>query len=117
VIQVITIADTLFKRYQRGTDFIQRYIFPGGMLPSPSSFEQHARQAGLKVVQDRAFGLDYARTLNLWHQSFNAQEKAVRALGFDESFLRLWRFYLAYCEAGFRAGSTDVHQYTLEHLG
>jgi cyclopropane-fatty-acyl-phospholipid synthase len=113
VVQVITIADALFKRYVRGTDFIQRYIFPGGMLPSPGVFREDAERAGLRVLEDCAFGLDYARTLALWEERFNAREEAVRAQGFDDTFLRLWRFYLAYCQAGFRAGSTDVHQFTL----
>ncbi len=113
VIQVITIDDKLFKRYVRGTDFIQRYVFPGGMLPSPSVFRQHAEAAGLRVEEDLAFGLDYARTLKIWHEVFLQKLDEVRAQGFDEQFTRLWRFYLAYCEAGFRAGSTDVHQYTL----
>ena len=113
VIQVITIDDKLFKRYVRGTDFIQRYVFPGGMLPAPSVFHQHADVAGLRVEEDLAFGLDYARTLAIWHEAFLQKLDAVRAQGFDEQFIRLWRFYLAYCEAGFRAGSTDVHQYTL----
>ena len=113
VIQVITIDDKLFKRYVRGTDFIQRYVFPGGMLPAPGVFRQHADVAGLRVEEDLAFGLDYARTLAIWHEAFLQKLDAVRAQGFDEEFIRLWRFYLAYCEAGFRAGSTDVHQYTL----
>lgn len=115
VIQVITIDDALFARYVRGTDFIQRYVFPGGMLPSPSVFREQARRAGLRVEEDLAFGLDYADTLAIWHQRFNAVLDTVRAQGFDETFIRLWQFYLAYCEAGFRAGSTDVHQYTLGH--
>jgi len=113
VVQVITIDDNLFKRYVRGTDFIQRYVFPGGMLPSPSVFRAQSAAAGLTVLEDIAFGLDYARTLALWHEAFDRQAEAVRAQGFDEQFIRLWKFYLAYCEAGFRAGSTDVHQYTL----
>ena len=114
VIQVITIDDALFKRYVKGTDFIQRYVFPGGMLPSPGVFRRLAREAGLRVEEDLAFGLDYARTLARWHETFMQQLDAVRAQGFDDQFIRLWRFYLAYCEAGFRAGSTDVHQYSLE---
>jgi cyclopropane-fatty-acyl-phospholipid synthase len=111
VIQAITIADRLFARYRRGTDFIQRYIFPGGMLPSPSSVAKHAQAAGLKQQGDFAFGRDYARTLAHWHQAFNAREPEVRAQGFPERFLRMWRFYLAYCEAGFTTGDIDVHHY------
>lgn len=108
VVQTITIDDTRFDRYRSGTDFIQQYIFPGGMLPSPSRFVFESERAGLSVAQRLMFGVDYARTLAEWHERFNARETEVRALGFDDRFLRLWRFYLAYCEAGFRAGSIDV---------
>ncbi|WP_334187010.1 cyclopropane-fatty-acyl-phospholipid synthase family protein [Noviherbaspirillum sp.] len=113
-IQTIVIADELFDRYRKGTDFIQQYIFPGGMLPSPSVFRKHAERHGLKVVNDLAFGLDYALTLAKWRDAFNAQLPRVKAQGFDDRFLRTWEFYLAYCEAGFRAGSIDVMQFTLE---
>ena len=113
-IQTITIADELFERYRRGTDFIQQYIFPGGMLPSPSVFRAHAERHGLSVVNELAFGLDYARTLALWDQSFRRQEAYVMAQGFDENFIRTWQFYLSYCEAGFRAGSIDLFQFTLQ---
>jgi cyclopropane-fatty-acyl-phospholipid synthase len=113
-IQTIVIADALFDRYRVGTDFIQQYIFPGGMLPSPSVFRAHAERAGLRLVADLSFGRDYARTLATWRASFMSQLAAVRALGFDEPFVRLWEFYLAYCEAAFAEGNTDVVQYTLE---
>jgi len=115
VVQVITIADELFERYRKGTDFIQQYVFPGGMLPSPSAFEAQVRRAGLRVAGRFAFGADYARTLALWRERFVARIDEVRALGFDRRFERLWEFYLAYCEAAFRHGNTDVVQYTLEH--
>lgn len=115
-IQTITIADDLFARYRKGTDFIQQYIFPGGMLPSPGVFKQRAEQHGLRVVNEFAFGLDYARTLDEWRRAFNEQLLNVRAQGFDDRFLRTWEFYLAYCEAGFRAGSIDVMQFTLEKI-
>ncbi len=114
LIQVITIDDNLFKQYRRGTDFIQRHVFPGGMLPSPSVFCEQAGRAGLKVTDDLAFGLHYARTLGLWHEAFCERLLEVKSQGFDDRFIRLWRFYLAYCEAGFRAGSIDVHQFTLQ---
>ena len=114
-IQAITIADELFANYRRGTDFIQRHVFPGGMLPSPQQVQRQAARAGLAVVDDRAFGLDYARTLVRWREAFESKLEQVRAQGFDETFIRLWRFYLCYCEAGFRAGSTDVHHYVLAH--
>jgi len=115
VIQTITIADELFERYRRGTDFIQQYVFPGGMLPSPSAFESHARRAGLRVAKRFAFGQDYARTLARWRERFVERIDEVRALGFDLRFERLWEFYLAYCEAAFRHRNTDVFQFTLEH--
>jgi cyclopropane-fatty-acyl-phospholipid synthase len=117
VVQAITIDDALFARYRRGTDFIQRHIFPGGMLPSPGAVAQQAQRAGLEVVGDFAFGRDYARTLAHWHRSFEAQSAAVRAQGFPERFLRMWRFYLSYCEAGFETGDIDVHHYVFAHAG
>lgn len=113
-IQTITIADDLFERYRKGTDFIQQYIFPGGMLPSPSIFRAHAQRHGLSVVNELAFGLDYARTLRLWDHAFEEALPAVQAQGFDERFIRTWKFYLAYCEAGFRASSIDLFQFTLQ---
>lgn len=111
VIQAITIADKLFGRYRRGTDFIQRYIFPGGMLPSPAAVARQAERAGLRACGDFAFGRDYAHTLAHWLKRFDARESEVRAQGFSERFLRMWRFYLGYCEAGFSAGDIDVHHY------
>lgn len=113
VIQAITIAHPLFGRYRRGTDFIQRYIFPGGMLASPEVFTAQAAGQGLRLIGDLAFGADYARTLRLWHERFVSCREALLSLGFDERFIRMWRFYLAYCEAGFAAGTTDVHQFEL----
>ncbi len=112
-IQTITIADGLFDRYIRSTDFIQQYIFPGGCLPSPSAFRAQARAAGLEVVDEFTFGQDYAQTLAHWRQRFIASEAEVRALGFDDRFIRIWTFYLAYCEAAFTEGNTDVVQFTL----
>ena len=113
-IQTIEIADGLFDRYRRGSDFIQQYIFPGGMLPCPSAFRREAARAGLRIVNALSFGAHYAKTLATWRARFLAQRDAVRALGFDERFVRIWHFYLAYCEAAFVEGSTDVTQYTLE---
>lgn len=112
-IQSITIRDDLFERYTKSTDFIQRYIFPGGLLPSVEAFEREARAAGLVVEERAAFGGDYAETLRRWRQRFLAEQASVLALGFDTRFLRLWDFYLAYCEAAFDAGNTDVVQFTL----
>lgn len=112
-IQSIVIADAYFDRYVRGTDFIQQYIFPGGCLPSPSAFRQQAQQAGLRVIDEFAFGQDYAHTLRVWRERFMQVKPQVLALGFDERFVRIWQFYLAYCEAAFMQANTDVVQYTL----
>jgi len=112
-IQSIVIDDTLFDRYIRSTDFIQQYIFPGGCLPCPREFRRAAEAAGLRVVDEFAFGQDYAETLKRWRESFVAAHAQVLQLGFDERFLRTWEFYLAYCEAAFAQGSTDLVQYTL----
>lgn len=113
LIQTIVIDEALFEHYRRGTDFIQQYIFPGGMLPSPSAFRACARRAGFRVESEFAFGADYAETLRRWRRRYNAAAPGLRALGFDERFERLWNFYLSYCEAGFRAGSIDVVQWEL----
>lgn len=112
-IQTITIRDDLFERYVRSTDFIQQYIFPGGLLPSPAAFREAAARAGLEVIEAHAFGADYAETLRRWRVRFLARDSAVRALGFDTRFQRIWEFYLAYCEAAFATGNTDVVQFTL----
>jgi cyclopropane-fatty-acyl-phospholipid synthase len=112
-VQSITIRDDLFERYVRGTDFIQQHVFPGGLLPSPSAFRAAAQAQGLELVNELDFGPDYARTLRHWRQDFHRRDAAVRALGYDERFMRLWDFYLAYCEAAFDAGNTSVMQFTL----
>jgi len=112
-IQTITLREDLFARYLRSTDFIQQYIFPGGLLPSIPAFEQEACRAGLVVERRMAFGRDYAETLRRWRQAFDHNLDAVRAQGFDERFVRIWTFYLAYCEAAFDTGNTDVVQFTL----
>nr|WP_315228176.1 cyclopropane-fatty-acyl-phospholipid synthase family protein [uncultured Limnohabitans sp.] len=112
-IQSIVIDDSLFDRYVTSTDFIQQYIFPGGCLPCPREFRAQAAKAGLKVVDEMAFGLDYAETLRRWRQQFMADQAQVLALGFDLRFIRIWEFYLAYCEAAFEQHNIDVVQYTL----
>jgi cyclopropane-fatty-acyl-phospholipid synthase len=112
-VQTITIADELFERYRTSTDFIQQYIFPGGMLPSQSIFEKMAKEHGLEVVNIHKFGLDYAETLKRWRKVFMAKLLDVRSQGFDAPFIRTWEFYLAYCEAAFTYKNTDVVQYTL----
>ncbi len=114
-LQVITVREDLFKSYRRQVDFIQRHIFPGGMLPSVSRLRGEATSAGLTWRGARMFGGDYAGTLRAWGERFQAAWSDVRALnaGFDDRFQRLWRYYLAYCEAGFDTGRIDVGQFTL----
>jgi cyclopropane-fatty-acyl-phospholipid synthase len=112
-IQTITIRDDLFDRYVSGTDFIQQYIFPGGLLPSAHQFKTEARKAGLQVVNELAFGTDYAETLRRWRADFLARDGQLHQLGFDANFMRIWEFYLAYCEAAFDTGNTNVVQFTL----
>lgn len=116
-IQTITIRDDLFPRYLRSTDFIQQYIFPGGLLPSPSAFESEARRAGFVVENRLAFGRDYAETLRRWGDAFAENIDSVQRQGFDLRFQRIWAFYLAYCEAAFDTGNTDVVQFTLRKPG
>lgn len=113
-LQVITMDEKIFDGYRSSPDFIQKYIFPGGMLPTPERFDAAAARAGLRIGARRWFGQDYARTLALWHRRFLDQIDAVRALGHDETFIRMWRYYLSYCEAGFRDGRIDVMQVVLE---
>jgi cyclopropane-fatty-acyl-phospholipid synthase len=115
MIQSITIRDDLFPSYRRGTDFIQQYVFPGGMLPSRQAFRAAAAKQGLQVQDEFAFGLDYARTLAEWRLAFEAKWTEIQKLGFDENFRRLWRMYLGYCESGFLAGNVDVVQFQLAH--
>jgi cyclopropane-fatty-acyl-phospholipid synthase len=107
-LQIITIADHLFDGYRRRPDFIQKYIFPGGMLPSQSRLQAEIRRAGL--VWDRSYGFapDYARTLNTWATRFQSAWPEISRMGFDERFRRLWLYYLGYCEAGFTTGRTDI---------
>jgi len=113
-LQIITIDDALFAGYNKRTDFIQKYVFPGGMLPSEASLKPVIAQANLAWEAIERFGVDYADTLKLWDERFQAAWGDIsRMAGFDERFRRLWRFYLAYCEAGFRSRRTDVVQLVL----
>jgi len=113
-IQYISIADDLFDTYAGTVDFIQAYVFPGGLLIKTSEFRKLAQDRGLAWQNQRDFGHDYAETLKLWHKAFvRAVDEGRLPDGFDERFIRLWRFYLSYCEGGFRAGNIDVHQVTL----
>jgi cyclopropane-fatty-acyl-phospholipid synthase len=112
--QVITIEEARFPAYRRNTDFIQHYIFPGGMLPTPTALRREIGKAGLRPTAMVSFGSSYGRTLKLWHQAFQGNWPRIRELGFSERFKRMWEYYLAYCEAGFRAGSIDVGQWRIE---
>jgi cyclopropane-fatty-acyl-phospholipid synthase len=113
-IQYIRIEDDVFESYARGTDFIQHYIFPGGMLLSESRFKAIAEANGLVWSEQQDFGLHYAETLNRWRQRFDtAVENGRLPSGFDEKFVHLWRYYLMYCEGGFRGGGINVAQVTL----
>ncbi|WP_374346631.1 class I SAM-dependent methyltransferase [Phenylobacterium sp.] len=109
-LQIITIQDRMFEGYRRRADFIQRYIFPGGMLPSEARLKDETTRAGLAWTGIARFGRDYADTLAAWRRAFEGGWDDIRRLGFDERFRRLWQFYLAYCDAGFRTGRTDVVQ-------
>lgn len=111
VVQAITIAPNDYERYRRKADFVQRYIFPGGMLPTvPIMFEQ-ADKVGLRAETVQEFGLDYARTLNIWRAHFEESWPQIERRGFDERFRRMWRYYLSYCEAAFSEGLTNVGIY------
>lgn len=115
VVQTITIKDDHFRRYREGGDAIRTFIFPGGMLPSPERFESETNKAGLRVTDRFAFGQDYARTLEHWLKKFEKRLPEIMALGFDQRFIRLWRFYLTCCIASFKVGRTDVMQWELQH--
>jgi cyclopropane-fatty-acyl-phospholipid synthase len=110
--QSISIHPDRFDRYKAHPDFIQRFIFPGGMLPTTDKLTQLAQQAGLTLLDRLDFGRDYALTLRRWQQAFEKQRTAIQNLGIDDVFYRRWHYYLAYCEAGFMSGSIDVHQLT-----
>ena len=115
VLQVITIADDCFDRYRHSTDFVQRFIFPGGKLPSVSAMQAQAERAGLRLQTAETFGASYALTLTEWRRRFQAAWPAIAALGYDDAFRRLWEYYLCYCEAGFRTGRVDVGLFRFSH--
>jgi cyclopropane-fatty-acyl-phospholipid synthase len=116
VVQAITIAEDKFEGYRRCTDFIQHYIFPGGMLPTRTEIERQSGAAGLVVRSIETFGASYAHTLAEWRHRFDDAWPEIERLGFDTRFRRMWDYYLAYCEGGFRAGNIDVGQYVLAKL-
>jgi cyclopropane-fatty-acyl-phospholipid synthase len=114
VLQVITIAEQRFAAYRQSPDFIQRYIFPGGMLPTKTMFGELAEKSGLQLVSDFSFADGYARTLAEWRRRFRLAWAQIEPLGFDERFRRMWDYYLSYCEVGFSTGSTDVTLFKLQ---
>ena len=116
-LQIITVQDARWEVYQRGVDFIQKYIFPGGMLPSPNALKAEVQNAGLSVVKSKEFGLSYSQTLRRWHDVFNAKWDQAAALGFDDRFRRMWNFYLTSCAATFESGNCDVTQITIANSG
>lgn len=116
IIQTITIDDKVFLEYKNRVDFIQKHIFPGGVLPSKSEFIKLAKANGLEVLESFEFGLDYQKTLLIWLDNFNKVQDEVLKLGFDKKFIRKWQFYLAYCAAGFGAKRTGVVQFELVHI-
>jgi cyclopropane-fatty-acyl-phospholipid synthase len=113
VLQAITIDDSRFKAYRRRPDFIQKYIFPGGMLPTKGCIEREIARAGLQLAVNEFFGESYARTLEHWRLRFQKTWPAIEALGFDQRFRRTWEYYLAYCQAGFEIGALDVGLYKI----
>ncbi len=115
VLQVITIADEKFESYRSSPDFIQKHVFPGGMLPSQTAFRRCLAAAGLALQHEELFGLSYAATLAEWRRRFHRAWPDLAKLGFDDRFRRKWDYYLAYCEGGFRAGAIDVGLYKLVH--
>ncbi len=115
VLQVISIDDNRFEGYRKNPDFIQKYIFPGGMLPSPERLQVAFEEQGLALQERQFFGLDYAQTLALWRHQFIEQWPRIQSQGFDERFRRMWLYYLAYCEGGFRYKAIDVGFYQLCH--
>ncbi|MDD9716437.1 cyclopropane-fatty-acyl-phospholipid synthase [Dinoroseobacter sp. PD6] len=116
-LQIITVKDSKFETYRKSVDFIQKYIFPGGMLPGPSVLRQQARRAGLEVKRSIEFGESYSQTLRRWHETFNDRWDEVASLGFDDRFRRMWNFYLTSCAATFHYGNCDVTQITVTKPG
>ena len=116
-LQIITVQDRRWEVYKRGVDFIQKYIFPGGMLPSPKALHAEVLKAGLQVTRSIEFGESYSQTLRMWHDTFNAKWDRISALGFDDRFRLMWNFYLTSCAATFHSGNCDVTQITVTRPG
>ena len=115
-LQIITVEDARFEVYRKSVDFIQKYIFPGGMLPSPTALRREVEAAGLRLMGSVEFADSYSQTLRRWHDVFNARWDEVQALGFDDRFRRMWNLYLAACAGAFHGGRCDVTQVTLTRV-
>ncbi|WP_417602909.1 class I SAM-dependent methyltransferase [Primorskyibacter flagellatus] len=116
-LQIITVQDKRWEVYRRGVDFIQKHIFPGGMLPSPGALRAEVERAGLRIARSVEFGESYSQTLRRWHDTFNDRWSEIAELGFDKRFQRMWNFYLTACAATFHSGNCDVTQITLTRPG
>ena len=114
VIQTITIDESVFEKYIHTSDFIRHFIFPGGILPTKEVFQNLAKECGFKIKAMENFGDCYKRTLLEWLKTFDSVKNDILSIGFDEKFIRKWRFYLAYCAVGFASRRTDVYQFVLE---
>ena len=112
-IQAITIDDKIYNRYKLKTDFIQKYIFPGGFLPSKNEILKLSSQNGLNFDKCNSYGLDYSNTLKIWRNDFQKKWDIISKQGFDETFRRMWNFYLSYCEAGFKSKNIDLIQFSM----
>ena len=112
-LQIITVQDARFEIYRKGVDFIQKYIFPGGMLPSPTVLREEVRRAGLQVLRSVEFGDGYSQTLRRWYDTFNDRWGDIQRLGFDDRFRRMWNLYLTSCAGAFAGGNCDVTQITI----
>ena len=116
-LQIITVPDKRWQVYRRDVDFIQKYIFPGGMLPSPGALKDQVARAGLTIRSSIEFGQSYSETLRRWHDSFNQRWDEVAHMGFDDRFRRMWNFYLTSCAGAFQGGNCDVVQITVTRPG
>ncbi|PIY79981.1 MAG: SAM-dependent methyltransferase, partial [Candidatus Pacebacteria bacterium CG_4_10_14_0_8_um_filter_42_14] len=112
-LQIITLQDKRFEMYRKGVDFIQKHIFPGGMVPSPTVLRREVTRAGLDIKSSVEFGKSYSDTLRRWHESFNDRWEDVARLGFDDRFRRMWNYYLTSCAGAFQSGNCDVTQITV----
>jgi cyclopropane-fatty-acyl-phospholipid synthase len=113
-LQIISIANERYAGYRDTADFIQKYIFPGGMLPSPEKLDMHIERAGLQKTGQMMFGASYARTLATWRREFLRNWDAIADMGYSVKFKRMWEYYFSYCEAGFRRNTIDVGHYILQ---